>query len=100
MEYYHKEIGYDKYKDELLKLPPKWMQGYSDITGISYLFNINFDIPTLYSQTIKDYAMKPLYRNLIDSLRIASGEEVVQNSFDLYEKEYCLRDGKVRLQSL
>ena len=50
--------------------------------------NVNFDIPTLYSQTIKDYAMKPLYRNLIDSLRIASGEEVVQNSFDLYEKEW------------
>ena len=74
--------------EKIKTLKPKWMQGYSDITGISYLFNVNFDIPTLYSQTIKDYAMKPLYRNLIDSLRIASGEEVVQNSFDLYEKEW------------
>lgn len=74
--------------DRIKKLNPKWMQGYSDITGISYLFNVNFDIPSLYAQTIKDYAMIPLHQSLIDALRIASGEEVVQESFDLYEKEW------------
>lgn len=58
--------------EKLKTLPPKWMQGYSDITGISYLFNIKLDIPTLYSQTIKDYAMNPLFRNLTDSLDIMS----------------------------
>lgn len=74
---------------ELIKtLKPKWMQGYSDITGIGYLFNVNFDIPTLYAQTIKDYAMMPLHQSLIDALRIASGEDVVQYSFDKYEKEW------------
>lgn len=74
--------------DRIKKLNPKWMQGYSDITGISYLFNVNFDIPSLYAQTIKDYAMIPLHQSLIDALRIASGEDVVQESFDLYEKEW------------
>lgn len=74
--------------ERIKALKPKWMQGYSDITGISYLFNVNLDIPSLYSQTIKDYAMKPLHRNLIDSLRIASGEEIIQSSFDYYEKEW------------
>lgn len=74
--------------DRIKKLNPKWMQGYSDITGISYLFNVNFDIPSLYAQTIKDYAMLPMHQSLIDALRIASGEEVVQESFDLYEKEW------------
>lgn len=74
--------------DRIKKLNPKWMQGYSDITGISYLFNVNFDIPSLYAQTIKDYAMIPLHQSLIDALRITSGEEVVQESFDLYEKEW------------
>lgn len=67
-------------------LEPKWMQGFSDITGISFLFNTILDIPTIYCQTIKDYAMVPLYRNLKDALRLQEGEEVVQKSFEKCEK--------------
>lgn len=74
--------------ERLKKLPPKWLQGYSDITGISFLFNTILDIPTMYCQTIKDYSMKPLFRNLTDALNIVSGKEVVQNSFEKYEKEW------------
>ena len=74
--------------DLIKTLKPKWMQGYSDITGISYIFNINFYIPTIYAQTIKDYAMVPLHQSLVDALRLASGEEVIQYSFDKYEKEW------------
>lgn len=71
--------------EKLKNLPPKWMQGYSDITGISYLFNTKLDIPTLYCQTIKDYAMNPLFRNLTDALDIMSGKEISQESFEMYE---------------
>lgn len=74
--------------EKIKKLPPKWMQGYSDITGISYLFNTMLDIPTMYCQTIKDYAMKPLFRNLTDALDIMSGKEVLQNSFEMYENQW------------
>lgn len=74
--------------DRIKTLSPKWMQGYSDITGISYIFNINFDTPTLYAQTIKDYAMYPLHQSLLDAIALASGEEVVQESFEFYEKEW------------
>ena len=74
--------------EKIKKMKPKWMQGYSDITGISFLFNTILEIPSMYSQTIKDYAMKPLYRNLTDSLQIESGNEVIQTSFELYEKEW------------
>ena len=42
----------------------------------------------MYGQTIKDYAMLPLHESLMDALRIMSGEEVVQHSFDLYENEW------------
>lgn len=76
--------------DKIKALKPKWMQGYSDITGISYLFNIILDIPTMYCQTIKDYAMKPLHRSLVDSLEIEKGNEIIQESFELYEKEWNL----------
>lgn len=74
--------------EELKKLPPKWTQGFSNITTISFLLNTICDIPSMYCETIKSYAMKPLYRNLSDSLKIVSGEEIIQSSFE----KHC--DGK------
>lgn len=71
--------------EKIKSLPPKWMQGYSDITGINFLFNTILDIPTVYCQTIKDYAMKPLFKNMSDSLEIMSGKEIIQESFEKYE---------------
>ena len=72
--------------EKIKSLKPKWMQGYSDITGINYLFNTILEIPSIYCQTIKDYAMKPLYRNLTDALKIASGIEIEQKSFEKHEE--------------
>lgn len=74
--------------EKIKTLSPKWLQGFSDITGISFLFNTILDIPTMYCQTIKDYAMKPLHKSLIDALEIESGKEIIQESFELYEKEW------------
>ena len=76
--------------DKIRTLKPKWLQGYSDITGIGYLFNTILDIPTMYCQSIKDYAMEPLHRSLTDSLELEKGNEVVQESFDMFEKEWDL----------
>ena len=77
-----------KYLDleKIKKLKPKWMQGFSDITVIEFLFNTVLDIPSIYCDTVKSYAMKPLYKNLIDALKIASGESVIQKSFEKCEK--------------
>ena len=72
--------------EKIKSLKPKWMQGFSDITGINYLWNTMLEIPSIYCQTIKDYAMRPLYRNLTDALKIASGEEIEQTSFEKHEK--------------
>lgn len=78
--------------EKIKNLKPKWLQGYSDITGISFLFNTILDIPTMYCQTIKDYAMKPLFRNLTDALRIEEGEGIVQESFEKYQKVVDFRE--------
>ncbi len=74
--------------EKIKSLKPKWIQGYSDNTGLSFLFNVILEIPTMYCQTIKDYAMKPLYRNLTDALDIESGKQIIQQSFELYEKDW------------
>lgn len=76
------ELDFEKLK----KLPPKWIQGYSDNTNLGLLFNTILEVPSIYCDGIKKYAMKPLYRNLVDALKIASGEEILQNSFEKYEK--------------
>ena len=81
-------LDFGKIKD----LKPKWLQGYSDITGISFLFNTILDIPTMYCQTIKDYAMNPLFRNLTDALRIEKGENIIQESFEKYQKIVDFRE--------
>ena len=72
--------------EKIKALRPKWMQGYSDITGINYLWNTLLERPSIYCENIKDYAMKPLFRNLTDALKIASGEEIVQTSFEKHEE--------------
>lgn len=60
------ELDFEKIK----QTKPKWTQGFSDITHLSFLLNTLCDIPSMYCEAVKDYAMKPLYRNLIDSLKI------------------------------
>lgn len=42
----------------------------------------------MYCQTIKDYAMRPLFKNLTDALEIESGKEIIQKSFPLHEKSW------------
>lgn len=68
--------------EEINKMKPKWTQGFSDITTISFPLNIISDIPSIYCDAVKDYAMKPLYHNLINALKLASGEEIIQDSFE------------------
>ena len=72
------ELDFSELKNSKLK----WTQGFSDITHLSFLLNTPCDIPSIYCEGIKEYAMKPLYNNLTDSLKIMSGEEVIQYSFE------------------
>ena len=74
--------------EKLKNIKPKWIQGFSDITGISFLWNTILEIPSMYCQTIKDYAMRPLFKNLTDALEIESGKETIQKSFPLHEKSW------------
>jgi len=64
---------------------PKWMQGFSDITNLGFVFTTNLDIATIYGENIRDYGMNEPHKVLIDSIKIMQGEEVVQKSFGAYE---------------
>lgn len=73
--------------DKLKNSTPKWTQGFSDITHLSFLLNTICDMPSMYCENVKDYAMTPLYRNLTNCLKIESGEEILQNSFEKYQEQ-------------
>ncbi len=71
--------------NKLSNMKPKWTQGFSDITHLSFLLNTICDIPSIYCENVKEYGMKNIYYNLIDCLKIESGEEIIQNSFEKYQ---------------
>lgn len=73
--------------NKLKNSTPKWTQGFSDITHLSFLLNTICDMPSMYCENVKDYAMTPLYRNLTDCLKIESGEEILQKSFEKYQEQ-------------
>lgn len=70
-----------------IKKHPKWFQGYSDITGLSYTITTNLDIATLYGNNFKIFAMEEWHRSIKENLEILKGNMIIQNSYDKYEEE-------------
>lgn len=74
--------------DELKKLPPKLVQGYSDSTFLTYILTTMFDISTIYSYNFSSYGMKDMDKSLINSVSILEGKDIIQESFDKFESSY------------
>ncbi len=70
---------------QLRKCKPKWLQGFSDITNLGFVFTTNLEIATIYGENIRDYGMNELFENLTNSIKIMQGEEVIQKSFGACE---------------
>ncbi|MBR2290049.1 MAG: LD-carboxypeptidase, partial [Clostridia bacterium] len=81
--------------EEISKLPPKWIQGYSDCTNLTLTFNTLADIASIYGPTFKSYGMTELHPSLFNSLRLMQKEEFVQNSYEKCEKR---DDGEENLE--
>lgn len=71
--------------EEISKLPPKWIQGYSDCTNLTLTFNILADIASIYGPTFKSYGMRNIHSSLLNALRLMKKEEFVQNSYEKCE---------------
>lgn len=71
--------------DQLRNSKPKWLQGFSDITNLGFVFTTNLDIATIYGENIRDYGMRELFPNLTNSIKIMEGNEIIQKSFGKYE---------------
>ncbi|MBP3464167.1 MAG: LD-carboxypeptidase [Clostridia bacterium] len=71
--------------EQLKRIEPKWFQGYSDNTGLTFLLPTITDIACIYGPTIKDYGMRKIHKSLIDSIKIMQENEVTQESFEKCE---------------
>ena len=69
----------------IVKNNPKWLQGYSDPTGLLFTITTNFDIATIYADNFKAFGMEPWHKSLKNNLEILKGNIVKQESFDMYE---------------
>lgn len=67
---------------------PKWLQGYSDPTGLLYTITTNLDIATIYGDNFRNFGMQPWHVSLQNNLEILRGNIRSQYSFDRYESEY------------
>ena len=71
--------------DKIKKQEPKWIQGYSDISTLTFIITTMLDIATIYGPNVKAFGMKNLYKNLTDSIEIMKGKEIIQESFEKCE---------------
>lgn len=75
----------------VVKNNPKWLQGYSDPTGLLFTITTNLDIATIYADNFKSFGMNPWHKSLENNIEILKGNIINQNSFEKYEKERITR---------
>ena len=73
---------------ELIRKNPKWIQGYSDNTGILYPVTTLCDIPTVYGCNFNDFGMAQWHPALTANLELLEGRRLEENSFSFYEAEF------------
>jgi len=78
---------------ECVKANPKWIQGYSDPTGLLYSVTTLCDIATVYGTNGGGFDMHTLHPSLVYSLDFIKGKHPTQYSFELYEGKRGEGDG-------
>ena len=72
---------------EKLAKNPKWIEGFSDPTGILFPLTTKYDIATIYGNNFKNFGAKEYDRSLKENLEIITGNLITQKNYDMYEEE-------------
>lgn len=72
---------------DAIKKNPKWIQGYSDNTGLLYPITTKCDVATVYGFNFSDFGMEQWQESVERSFAILEGKEKIQKSFDFFERE-------------
>ena len=63
----------------------KWLQGYSDPTGLLFTITTNLDIATIYGSNFAGFGMDTWHESLENNLDVLEGKLMMQKSFARYE---------------
>ena len=74
--------------DAIKSSTPKWVQGYSDISLLNFYLTTNFNIATVTFVNAKSFGMNPWHKSLENNIEILKGNEVIQESFDMYQGQW------------
>ena len=66
---------------------PKWIEGFSDPTGILFPLTTKYDIATIYGNNFKNFGMEEHHLSLKQNLEIIKGNIVTQENYDMFEGE-------------
>lgn len=66
---------------------PKWVEGFSDPTGILFPLTTKYDIATIYGNNFKGFGTEDYDRSLEDNLEIIKGNLIIQNNYEMFENE-------------
>ena len=88
-EFLMEMLPYLKGHEDIIRNNVKWFQGFSDPSLLNLYITTNFNIATINMENISDYAMKPRFKSLQDSLdfMFKDENEFVQESFEKYQKQ-------------
>lgn len=73
-------INYDIIKNNI-----KWLQGYSDPTGLLFTITTNFDIATIYGYNVCTYGMENYHESVTNSIKLLEGKINIQEKLKYYE---------------
>lgn len=71
---------------ETIQKNPKWVQGYSDTTGLGFCITTICEIATIYGENFGAFGMQPWHVSLEENLALLEGKERIQNSFEKYQE--------------
>lgn len=77
---------------DTIRRHPKWFQGFSDSTGLTYTIAVNCGIATIYGNHFNDFAMQPWHPAVQGNYDILCGKGVTQRTFDCYEDGFYDRE--------
>lgn len=72
---------------EIIRNNPKWIQGYSDPTGILFFITTKLDIATIYGNNFCSFGMEKWDNSIENSFQFITGKNIIQNNFSKYEQE-------------
>lgn len=64
---------------------PKYIQGFSDPTGILFPLTTKYDISTIYAFNSSSYGTEEYFTDIKDNLEIIKGNLIEQKSYEKYE---------------